>query len=73
MEVILTKKQAIDLGLDDNNLEFVRAAFYTGHSMFFIKEHIHADAYDRERTDIIQLAKDLGMSDADTVGVVDVL
>lgn len=68
MKITLTKAQAKDLNLS-NQLDFVRAAFYTGHSLGYIQEYAYSDAFERERNSVIRLALSLGMSDRDTVGV----
>lgn len=68
MNVILTKSQAADLSLECFN-EFVRAAFFTGHSLVFIQQMVSSPVHQEERDILVALAHQLGMTDADTVKV----
>lgn len=70
MQVFLTPAQAVSVKLESNHL-FVRAAFYTGHSLLTVQELVRSDIFACERRDIVELAFNLGMTDSDTVEVVD--
>lgn len=69
MQIKLTWNQAADLDYK-NHSEFIRAAFYTGHSLIRIKELTSGRIHERERLIVIELAYKLGMTDADTVRII---
>jgi len=68
MNVILTETQAADLNFECFG-QFIKAAFYTGHSMVYIREMVSSPAYQKERDSIVALAIALGMNDTDTIKV----
>lgn len=68
MQITLTKSQAAAVKPDRDPV-FVRAAFYTGHSMSVIMELASAEVLKGEREQIKRLAAGLGMTEADIVKV----
>jgi len=69
MKIRVTPQQARALRLSEEPL-FVRSAFYLGHSyseIIYLVSSLHLTG---ERTTIIRLARELGLSDDDTVEVV---
>jgi len=68
MNILLTAEQAADISYECFR-EFVRAAFYTGHSLVYIKEMVSSPQFEGERKAVIELALALGMNDADVIRI----
>jgi len=68
MVIILSKTQAADMSLESFT-DFIRAAFYTGHSMVYIQQMVSSPVHQKERDNVVALAIALGMTDADIIRV----
>jgi hypothetical protein len=66
MSVLLTRDQWDELRVADYE-EFVTAAFYLGLPYTYIQTRVRDVAYQDDRTEVIESAKELGLCPADRV------
>lgn len=69
MKVYLTAAQWTELKMDEMEL-FVRSAFYLSLPYTYIAHRVRFHSFEKERATVIESAKELGLTDLDTVVVI---